>query len=107
MAFRWFYTFHVVTFLWLTFLMPDMAHILGFFRALTADISIPGQPIFALLIYGGVAVAYHLWGWLAEHRRKLIDTVSIRLIEGGLHALMVFLIITNPGAPRGFIYFQF
>ena len=23
------------------------------------------------------------------------------------HALMVFLVITNPGAPRGFIYFQF
>ena len=104
---RWFYTFHVVTFLWLTFLMPDMAHIIGFFKALTADISVPGQPIFALLIYGGAVVAYHLWGWLNEHRRNLADTLSIRIIEGGMHALMIFLILTNPGAPRGFIYFQF
>jgi hypothetical protein len=24
-----------------------------------------------------------------------------------LHGVMIFLILTNPGAPRGFIYFQF
>jgi hypothetical protein len=28
-------------------------------------------------------------------------------LEPLLHAAMVFLVLTNPGAPRGFIYFQF
>lgn len=104
---RWFYTFHVVTFLWLTFLMPDMEHVTGFFQALDSGIRFPGQPIFALLAYGSVVVLYHAWGWLDEHRRSLAGRLSPAIIEGGLHALMFFLIVTNPGAPRGFIYFQF
>ena len=102
------YAFHVVTFLWLTFLMPDLAHIHAFFTGLTSGpITIPGQPLFALAIYGGAAIAYHLWGWLGENRPHLSNRFTHPLIEGSLHALMVFLILTNPGAPRGFIYFQF
>ncbi len=104
---RWFYTFHVVTFLWLTFLMPDMEHIAGFFRALASGFSIPGQPVFALVVYGGAAVVYHLWGWLKEHRRDRLLLHPPLALEGALQGLMLFLIVTNPGAPRGFIYFQF
>jgi alginate O-acetyltransferase complex protein AlgI len=104
----WFYTFHAVTFLWLTFLMPDMRHIAAFFKGLgSGDFSLPGQPLFALFIYGGSAAAYHAWGWLKEHHSDRAAWLSHPLTEGALHALMVFLVITNPGAPRGFIYFQF
>lgn len=104
----WTYTFHAVTFLWLTFLMPDMAHIAAFFKGLAnGPVSLPGQPLFALFVYGGAAVLYHAWGWLKEHRPDGAAWFHRPAVEGALHALMFFLVVTNPGAPRGFIYFQF
>ncbi len=107
-SFRWIYAFHAVTFLWLTFLMPDVANIAAFFQGLThGKLSFPGQPLFALFIYGGAVVLYHLWGMLRETKPDLAVKMAHPLVEGGLHGLMAFLILTNPGAPRGFIYFQF
>jgi alginate O-acetyltransferase complex protein AlgI len=107
-GFRWVYAFHAVMFLWLTFLMPDIAHIRLFFEMMgSGDWSVKGQPVFALLAYGGMAVLYHFWGWLQEHRPYWVKQAGIPWIEGTVHAVMVFLVITNPGAPRGFIYFQF
>ncbi len=104
----WIYTFHAVTLLWLTFLMPDMASIAAFFKGLASGgLSFPGQPLFALAIYGSPVIAYHAWGWLKEHRAACSARLAHPLIEASLHALMVFLVLTNPGAPRGFIYFQF
>ena len=97
-----------MTFLWLTFLMPDMAHIGAFFHGLAhGKISAPGQPLFALLVYGGAVVIYHFWGLLCEKRPAFATRLSTPINEGALHAVMIFLILTNPGAPRGFIYFQF
>lgn len=105
---RWVYAFHAVMFLWLTFLMPDTAHIRVFFATLAnGDWSIKGQPVFALFLYGGVVVLYHAWGWLLEHRPYWTKQLSVPWLEGAFHGLLVFLMITNPGAPRGFIYFQF
>lgn len=102
------YTFHAVTLLWLTFLMPDMAHIRAFFEGVSGgNRAISGPPLFSLLFYGTPVVLYHVWGWLREHRPGLPDRLAHPLIEGSIHALMIFLLVTNPGAPRGFIYFQF
>ncbi len=104
----WFYTFHAVTFLWLTFLMPDMAHIAAFFKGLACGKwELPGQPLFALCVYGGAAMLYHAWGLLKERLPDQAAWFRHPLAEGALHAMMVFLVVTNPGAPRGFIYFQF
>ncbi|WP_367874760.1 MBOAT family protein [Luteolibacter sp. Populi] len=104
----WIYTFHAVTLLWLTFLMPDMASIRAFFTGLASGkFSMPGQPLFSLAVYGGPVIAYHLWGWLKEHRPGMSGRLTHPLLEATVHAAMVFLVITNPGAPRGFIYFQF
>lgn len=104
----WFLTFHAVTLLWLTFLMPDMAHIAAFFRGLTSGrYGFSGPPAFALFFYGSSVVLYHAWGWLKEHRQGLASRLESSRLEPILHAVMVFLVITNPGAPRGFIYFQF
>lgn len=105
---RWLYAFHAVMFLWLTFLMPDMESIAAFFHGLGhGDPGLPGQPLFALGVYGGVTVLYHIWGALQEKRPDFSAKLINPLTEGSLHALMIFLILTNPGAPRGFIYFQF
>ena len=107
-VFGWFYTFHAVTLLWLTFLMPDMAHIRAFFQGVTCGSYImSGPPVFSLLFYGTAVVAYHAWGWCREHKSRLAEKLHGPLVEGFIHAVMLFLLITNPGAPSGFIYFQF
>jgi alginate O-acetyltransferase complex protein AlgI len=105
---KWLLTFHIVTALWLTFLMPDMASIGYFFQGVfSGKTSFSGPPIFSLLFYGTAVVLYHAWGWLKEHREHLASHLARSPLEPVLHGLMVFLILTNPGAPRGFIYFQF
>jgi alginate O-acetyltransferase complex protein AlgI len=106
--FRWFLTFHLVTALWLTFLMPDMASIVAFFQGVfSGRTGFSGPPIFSLLFYGTVVVLYHAWGWLKEHREHFANRLARSPLEPVLHGVMLFLILTNPGAPRGFIYFQF
>ena len=104
----WFVTFHLVTLLWLTFLMPDMASIVAFFKGVfSGKTGFSGPPIFSLVFYGSAVVLYHAWGWLKEHREHFASHLARSPMEPLLHAVMLFLILTNPGAPRGFIYFQF
>jgi len=101
-------TFHAVTLLWLTFLMPDLESIAAFFKgALSGKTGFSGPPIFSLVFYGSAVVLYHAWGWLAEHRGNLAARLACSPLEPILHGVMLFLILTNPGAPQGFIYFQF
>lgn len=103
-----FITFHLVTLLWLTFLMPDMASIFAFFKGVcSGKTGFSGPPIFSLVFYGSAVVLYHGWGWLQEHRQHFASHLARSPLEPVLHGLMIFLILTNPGAPRGFIYFQF
>lgn len=105
---KWLFTFHAVTLLWLTFLMPDMASIVAFFKGVfSGRTGFSGPPIFSLVFYGTAVVFYHVWGWLAEHRASLAARLARSPLEPVLHGVMIFLILTNPGAPRGFIYFQF
>jgi alginate O-acetyltransferase complex protein AlgI len=107
-VFHWFITFHLVTLLWLTFLMPDMASIVAFFKGVfSGKTGFSGPPIFSLLFYGTSVVLYHAWGWIKEHREHFANHLVRSPLEPVLHGVMLFLILTNPGAPRGFIYFQF
>lgn len=107
-AVKWFFTFHLVTFLWLTFMMPDMASIFAFFKGiLSGKTSFSGPPIFSFVFYGSAVAAYHLWGWITERHPSIASRARNPILEAATHAVMVFLIVTNPGAPRGFIYFQF
>jgi alginate O-acetyltransferase complex protein AlgI len=107
-AVKWLITFHLVTVLWLTFLMPDLTSIGAFFQGVfSGRTGFSGPPIFSFLFYGSAVVLYHVWGWIKEHREALAARLSSPVPEGLLHGVMLFLIITNPGAPRGFIYFQF
>ncbi len=105
---KWSITFNLVTFMWLTFLMPDMASIEAFFKAmLNGSMSMSGPPLFSLLFYGSAVFVYHAWGWSQEHLVNKASKYSKSALEPTTHALMLFLVITNPGAPKGFIYFQF
>jgi alginate O-acetyltransferase complex protein AlgI len=105
---RWVFTFHLVTLLWLTFMMPDMASILAFFKSLVnGKTGFSGPPVFSLVFYGSMVVLHHVWGWVREHREHFAHKLSNSSLEPLVHGLMLFLVLTNPGAPRGFIYFQF
>ena len=107
-AIAWIVTFHLVTALWLTFMMPDMASIVSFFKGVSrADFGFSGPPVFSLLFYGSAVVIYHAWGWLREHSEAFALKILRSPIEPLVHGALIFLVITNPGAPRGFIYFQF
>ena len=104
----WALTFHLVALLWLTFMMPDMKGIVGFFSGVfSGRDGFSGALIFCLLFYGSFVVLYHIWGWLGEHHRGFTTRLARSRLEPVFHGLMIFLILTNPGAPRGFIYFQF
>ena len=105
---KWLLTFHIVTALWLTFMMPYMASIAAFFQGVfSGRTGFSGPPIFSLLFYGSAVVLYHGWGWLREHRHHLTQKLTRSSLEPALHGVLIFLVLTNPGAPRGFIYFQF
>lgn len=105
---RWLLTFHLVALLWLTFMMPDMASIGAFFRGIaSANLGFAAPPVFSLVFYGSAVVVYHAWGWLREHREGFAMKLLRSPVEPLVHGLLIFLVVTNPGAPRGFIYFQF
>ena len=88
--------------------MPDMAFVSAFFEGICSGrMLVSGAPVFALLFYGSAVVLYHAWGWTKEHRPALASRLASPGLEGIVHGIMLFLILTNPGAPRGFIYFQF
>lgn len=105
---QWLLTFHLITLLWLTFMMPDTQSIAAFFSSVAnLKLKVTGPPVFSLLFYGSAVVIYHAWGWLHEHKVRFARHLARSPLEALIHGLMIFLILTNPGAPRGFIYFQF
>lgn len=105
---RWLLTFHIVTLLWLTFMMPDMASIVAFFKGVVSGrSSLSGPPMFSLVFYGSTVVVYHAWGWIQQHWCGLGARLAAPSVEGLVQGVMLFLVLTNPGAPQGFIYFQF
>jgi alginate O-acetyltransferase complex protein AlgI len=103
----WFYTFHAVTLLWLTFLMPDLHQIGLFFRELTLPGKWVGPAVFGSLLFGSIGVIYHVFGWWREHGPVRFERFRNSGWEAMGYGVMLFLILTNSGAPQGFIYFQF
>ncbi len=103
----WFYTFHAVTLLWLTFLMPDMKQILLFFNELTIRQSPHGPLIFVPLIFGSFVVVYHAFALIRTLKPQWRETLIGRYTEAALFGVMLYATIVNFGAPQGFIYFQF
>lgn len=107
-AFRgWLYTFHAVTLLWLTFLMPDMNQIGYYFRELLIPGRLIGPAVFTSVVFGSAVVFYHALGWWSEHRKESFARFRGSFAEAMAYGVLLFLILTNSGPPQGFIYFQF
>lgn len=103
----WFYTFHAVTLLWLTFLMPDMRQIGLFFRELLIPGRLLGPAVYSAVVFGTAVVFYHAFGWWREHRSDSFARFRGSWQESILYGCLLFLLLTNSGPPQGFIYFQF
>ncbi|BCU76919.1 MBOAT family O-acyltransferase [Luteolibacter sp. LG18] len=103
----WCYAFHAVTFLWLTFLMPDMRQIGLFFHQLAIPGKAHGPAVFVPAVFGTAVVIYHAAGWVREHAPPWATRFRGSLAEGLVYGGMLFLLLTNAGSPQGFIYFQF
>ncbi len=103
----WFYTFHAVTLLWLTFLMQDMNQIAYFFRELLIPGRVVGPVVYSSILFGSTVVIYHAFGWWREHRKDTFSQFRGSWREAVLYGVMLFLLLTNAGPPQGFIYFQF
>jgi alginate O-acetyltransferase complex protein AlgI len=103
----WFYTFHAVTLLWLTFLMPDMKQIGYFFHELCIPGRFMGPVVFTSVVFGSAVALYHGLGWWREHRQASFARFRGSFVEAMVYGVLLFLILTNSGPPQGFIYFQF
>lgn len=103
----WIYTFHAVTLLWLTFLMPNLDQITLYFRELLIPGPLNGPAIYVSVLFGSFVVIYHGFAYLKEHQPSWFSKITTPTMLGVAYALMLFLIVTNSGAPSGFIYFQF
>jgi alginate O-acetyltransferase complex protein AlgI len=106
-----FITFHIVSMLWLLFIMPDFDKVVQYFYLLISQKTILQSPqnVYIVLIYGLPIIFYHLAAYFLEHS-KFISNCSILKnmnIEACMLSVMLFLIILNSGTNGDFIYFQF
>lgn len=102
-------TFHLVSLLWLLFIMPDMAHVTRYLHSLmTNPISLNPRMTFSICVYALPVVLYQLWGFFRpEWRDRITASSQGSRMETILYGIMLYLIITNPGVAGDFIYFQF
>ena len=99
--------FHVVSFLWLLFLLPDFKSLVS----LGGDFAqgrwqFSPQNIFTVAVFSAPIVLYHGWFALKRWRPAIGNLVSPSIQWWG-YAVLVFLIITNSGTTGAFVYFQF
>lgn len=108
------YTCVVAGALWTTFLMPDIETVFLYFERVFTSFTLTGSSIitdlrfFNVFLFGGMVVLYHFYGWYKEHAQKGRG-VDLRQpwVFGALYAFMLFMILTNAGPQKGFVYFQF
>lgn len=102
------YCFMTVSFLWMTFLMPNTETLFAFFGQLfTCKGGVGNIVLFSLTLYCTPVVLYHFVGWTKEHRAAWYRALTHPIIGGLVYGAMLFLIFNNAGPSEGFIYFQF
>ncbi len=99
--------FTFVTFAWLLFKLPDFTQVMAFFDSLANNTAIPPKPGLAIstLLYATPVIIYHLCYLLTRRRQSFLPVKT--LTYPFAYATMLFLMLTNPGQPGAFVYFQF
>jgi alginate O-acetyltransferase complex protein AlgI len=104
-----FITFHIVSLLWLLFIMPDFNRVVQYFHLIVSQEKIIKSPqhIYIVLVYGFPIVIYHLAAYFREHsinNNLILENANIKAFA---LSTMLFFIILNSGTNGDFIYFQF
>ena len=105
-------TFHIVSLLWLLFLMPDFSSVCQYFAIFfkTPVWLTSFQTIFIVVVYSLPVILYHLIAFNLEFRNARSTALVWRLrytLQPIFLSIMLFLIILNSGTTGEFIYFQF
>lgn len=97
--------FSFVTIGWLFFKLPDFKTVIVLCNTLLNNINLKIAPYFIMIIiiYSIPVIFYHINAFYVERGHKILSEKLQSVILG----FMLFLIITNMGAPSEFIYFQF
>jgi alginate O-acetyltransferase complex protein AlgI len=96
--------FTLITLGWLLFKLPEFSHVISYLKTMVFHWGFGSPtPMLFIFVYSLPVVVYHALYLLRESggARKIRD------LEYLAYGCMVFLIITNSGAPGAFIYFQF
>ncbi len=104
-------TFHIVSLLWLLFLMPNFDNVINYFSHITETDKYIKSPqyLFIVLFYGLMIVIYHIFAYLNEHT-SLLKHDSGKQLNARYALFLSFLltmILVNSGTNGEFIYFQF
>ena len=108
------FVFHVVTVLWLLFILPDFNGFISFWREVgTRPLSVSPNIAFGVLLFSLPVVFQHLW-CAAKPGPSLYDSEGIVLPDKrisipeaiGLGVLLAVTVV-NAGTSSEFIYFQF
>ncbi len=96
--------FGFVTFAWLLFKLPEFSHVIAYVRAIFSNTNGESYAIiYAVLVYSLPVVLYHLH-YLYKDQLPALRTRQLAPVAYGT---MLFLLLTNSGAPGAFVYFQF
>ncbi len=111
-ALRWLrilLTFCVTSFLWLLFKLPDLAHLQTFLTTLWKGAwTVNPRLAYAIGLFSLPLIIYHVWGYYRPNWRvKIATNRSGAGLEALAYGVMLYFIITNPGASSAFLYFQF
>ena len=102
------FVFSVVTLGWLLFKLPKFSEVIHFLNAIATNFSVPlyvrdFRDVGMIAIYSAPIVVYHFY-YLFKHRKQ---DLRLEKFEFLIYGLMLFLIVTNSGSAKEFIYFQF
>jgi alginate O-acetyltransferase complex protein AlgI len=98
--------FSFVSVAWLLFKLPDIRHVLAFFRALRTNTGLGNDPVMLgyILLYSAPVALWHL---LEVRRSRTAAAPPAPHWQAVGYAACLFAILLNSGSPGAFIYFQF
>ena len=104
-AVRILFVFSMVTLGWLLFKLPHFEDAISFVKCIFTNLHFAHSKmiIFNVAIFSVPVIVYHAIEWFKENKNLTLSFTA----EACIYGLLLFLILTNRGAPGDFIYFQF
>jgi alginate O-acetyltransferase complex protein AlgI len=100
------FLFTLISVLWTLFILPKFEHSIGFLRSIVTNVNLPHDQhiIIYTALYSLPVVLYYIAYLVTERFPQTAPFIKRNALA---YALLLFLIITNSGSARSFVYFQF